>query len=149
MTTATCLRKVVLIDDNETTNFLNERLLKRLGLTEEVVVFPDAHAGFQYLWGADGQSGTIADSSEPELVLVDLRMPGVDGIEFLEFYRSLEPTVRNRTKLAVLTTSMLPADRARVAAYPDVEYLVKPLSREKLERLFAEHFPHIQLPAGV
>ena len=144
------LRKVVLIDDNETTNFLNERLLKRLGVTEEVKVFADAAEGFSYLWGPDGCANkpTDADAPEPELIFVDLRMPGLDGVEFLELYSNLTPAARERTKLAVLTTSMLPTDRARVAAYPDVEYLVKPLSREKLERLFAEHFPHVQLPAA-
>ncbi len=145
------LRKVVLIDDNETTNFLNERLLKRLGVTEEVKVFADAAEGFSYLWGPDGCANKCAstDAQEPELVFVDLRMPGLDGVEFLELYRNLAPAARERTKLAVLTTSMLPTDRARVAAYPDVEYLVKPLSREKLERLFADYFPHVQLVAPV
>ena len=146
MATDARLRKVVLIDDNETTNFLNERLLKRLGVTEEVVVFSDAAAGFRYLEGPDG-GGAVATSSQPELIFVDLRMPGLDGVEFLEQYRKLAPVVREYTKLAVLTTSMLPTDRARVAAYPEVEYLVKPLSREKLERLFADHFPHVTLPA--
>ncbi len=136
------LHKVILIDDNETTNFLNERLLNRLGVTEEVVVFADASAGFKYLCGTD-VSG--AGTTEPELVFVDLRMPGLDGVEFLELYHNLPLPVRQRTKLAVLTTSMLPTDRARVAAYPEVEYLVKPLSREKLERLLGTHFPHVQL----
>ncbi|MBC7447720.1 MAG: response regulator [Hymenobacteraceae bacterium] len=143
------LRKIVLIDDNETTNFLNERLIKRLGVAEEVQVFADASEGFRYLWGSTGCATSTAGAGpgpEPELVFVDLRMPGLDGVEFLELYRNLTPEARVRTKLAVLTTSMLPTDRARVAAYPDVEYLVKPLSREKLERLFAEHFPHVQLP---
>lgn len=138
------LHKVVLIDDNETTNFLNERLLKRLGVTEEIVVFSDAIEGFRHLWGSAAEGG---GATGPELIFVDLRMPGLDGVEFLELYRSLALPVRQRTKLAVLTTSMLPTDRARVAAYPEVEYLVKPLSREKIERLFAEYFPDVQLPA--
>ena len=141
MNAATRLHKVVLIDDNETTNFLNQRLLNRLGVTEEIVVFTDAAAGVKHLWGAD------APRTMPELVFVDLRMPGLDGVEFLEQYQQQTTPVRERTKLVVLTTSMMPADRARVAAYAGVDYLVKPLSREKIERLLAEHFPHVPLPA--
>ncbi len=151
MTATSRLRKIVLIDDNETTNFLNERLLNRLGVTEEVQIFADAAEGFRYLWGAHKPNGTAtpapSTTPNPELVFVDLRMPGLDGVEFLEQYRNLDPQVRERTKLAILTTSMLPTDRARVAAYPEVEYLVKPLSREKLERLLAEYFPHVQVQA--
>ncbi len=143
--TVSRLRKVVLIDDNETTNFLNHRLITKLGITEEVAVFSDAAEGYRYLWGHQGKPGTL--TTEPELVFVDLRMPGMDGIEFLELYKQLEPAVRQSTRLVVLTTSMLPSDRARVAAYPDVEYLVKPLSREKVERLLTEHFPHVQAVA--
>ena len=142
MPTTSRLRKVVLIDDNETTNFLNERLLNRLGVTDEVEVFVDANEGFRHVWGS-------ANLPRPELVFVDLRMPGIDGIEFLELYRSLSPNVRAHTKLAILTTSMLPSDRARVAAYPEVDYLVKPLSREKIERLLADHFPHVELVSAV
>lgn len=139
------LRKIVLIDDNETTNFLNHRLLTKLGVAEEVAVFSDATESFEHLWGPDGRPGPTVTDTAPDLVFVDLRMPGLDGVEFLELYRNLAPEARQRTKLAILTTSMLPTDRARVAAYPDVEYLVKPLSREKLERLFAEHFPHVHI----
>jgi CheY-like chemotaxis protein len=139
MNTCTFLQKVVLIDDNETTNFLNERLLRRLGVAQEVVVFTNAQEGFQYLLETSTQEG-----SAPALVFADMRMPGLDGIEFLELYHTLDAPIRRRIKLTVLTTSMLPADRARVAAYPEVEYLVKPLSREKLERLLAMNFQHLQ-----
>ena len=144
METPARLRRVVLIDDNETTNFLNKHLLNKLGVTNEVLVFADASEGYRYLWGEGRRE---ADTGDPELVFVDLRMPGMDGVEFMEAWQALDPARRGATKLAVLTTSLLPTDRDRVARFPGVEYLVKPLSREKLERLLAEHFPHVRVPA--
>ena len=139
------LPRIVLIDDNETTNFLNHRLLTKLGIAEDIVVFANAADAYRYLWAPDGP---LVAATAPSLVFVDLRMPGMDGVELLELYQQLPAAARNLTRLVVLTTSMLPTDRARVAAYPGVEYLVKPLSREKITRLLAEHFPHVTAAAA-
>lgn len=146
MPSATRLRQIVLIDDNETTNFLNHRLLIKLGVADEVVVFSDAQEGYHYLWG---QPQRAKDAVAPELVFVDLRMPGMDGIDFMEAWQSLAPTEQGHTQLAVLTTSLLSSDRDRVARFSGVEYLVKPLSREKVERLLLAHFPHVQVTSPV
>ena len=45
------LRSIVLVDDNETTSFLNNRLLSRLDVAEEVHTFRKAEQAFQFLWG--------------------------------------------------------------------------------------------------
>ena len=138
------LNHVVLIDDNETTNFLNRRLLDKLQVTQQVSVFTNAAQAFQTVWG----EGRAAEAP-PELVFVDLHMPQMDGVEFLALFHSLPAAVRARTRMAVLTTSLLPTDRDRVAVFTGIEYLVKPLSREKLEKLIGRFFPHVQVaPVG-
>ncbi len=134
------LNHVVLIDDNETTNFLNRRLLDKLQVTQQISVFTSAAQAFQTVWGEN--SATVAP---PELVFVDLHMPQMDGVEFLALFQNLPAAVRARTRMAVLTTSLLPADRDRVAVFTGIEYLVKPLSREKLEKLIGRFFPHVRV----
>ncbi|WP_426490414.1 response regulator [Hymenobacter sp. 102] len=131
------LRTVVLVDDNETTCFLNNRLLSRLDVAEQVLTYFRAEQAYQELWGTtnDGQAPT-----PPELVFVDLKMPGMDGFEFLKLYSSLPEDVRKKTVLAVLTTSMHAADTARVAQHEGVEYLAKPLTEEKMEKLLQKRF---------
>ena len=76
----------------------------------------------------------------PDLVFVDLKMPGVSGFEFLELYSALPQPVQDKTVMAVLTTSMHGADTARVAKYPNVEYLTKPLTEEKMRKLLEKRF---------
>jgi CheY-like chemotaxis protein len=132
------LRNVVLIDDNETTIFLNNRLLTRLEVADNIQTFARAEQAFNTLWGPE-QPDTPADDA-PELVFVDLKMPGMDGFEFLKLYNELPAMARQKTVLTVLTTSMHAADTARVAQYPDVEYLSKPLTEEKMERLLKKRF---------
>jgi len=130
------LNHIVLVDDNETTSFLNNRLLGRLAVAEQVSTFSRADEAFEQLWGAQRDEQTQA----PDLVFVDLKMPGVSGFEFLELYNALPKPVQDKTVMAVLTTSMHGADTARVAQYPNVEYLTKPLTEEKMRKLLEKRF---------
>ena len=131
------LRNVVLVDDNETTSFLNNRLLGRLAVADHVSTFSRADEAFEQLWGS-AKGGSSAPA--PDLVFVDLKMPGVSGFEFLELYNALPKPVQDKTVMAVLTTSMHGADTARVAKYPNVEYLTKPLTEEKMLKLLEKRF---------
>ncbi|MET4107936.1 response regulator [Hymenobacter sp. UYP22] len=131
------LRNVVLVDDNETTCFLNNRLLNRLEVAEQVLTYSKAEQAYQELWGSHKEQPT---AEMPDLVFVDLKMPGMDGFEFLKLYSALPEDVRRRTVLAVLTTSMHAADTARVAQYEGVEYLAKPLTEEKMQKLLHKRF---------
>jgi len=128
------LNHIVLIEDNETTSFLNNRLLSRLGVARKVSSFSKAEEAISFLWGE-----TLPEAA-PDLVFVDLKMPGMNGFDFLEHYSQLPAAAQERTVVAVLTTSMHGADTARVAQYPNVEYLTKPLTEEKMQRLLAKRF---------
>ncbi|MFD2786353.1 response regulator [Hymenobacter rubripertinctus] len=132
------LRNIVLVDDNETTSFLNNRLLSRLNVAEQVHTFSKAEQAYQQIWGGD--KGVQPAPDAPELVFVDLKMPGMDGFEFLKLYSDLPESVREKTVMAVLTTSMHSADTARVAQYAGVEYLAKPLTEEKMDKLLEKRF---------
>ncbi|SES89510.1 response regulator [Hymenobacter actinosclerus] len=134
---ASKLRSIVLVDDNETTSFLNNRLLSRLEVAEQVYTYHKAEQAYQQIWGEEKSEAT---SAAPDLVFVDLKMPGMDGFEFLKLFSALPPEVREKTVMAVLTTSMHAADTARVAQYPNVEYLAKPLTEEKLSKLLEKRF---------
>lgn len=132
------LNHIVLIEDNETTSFLNNRLLSRLGVARQVTSFSKAEEALQFLWGEAAPGA--APQVTPDLVFVDLKMPGMNGFDFLERYSQLPAEAQERTVVAVLTTSMHGADTARVAQYPNVEYLTKPLTEEKMQRLLAKRF---------
>jgi CheY-like chemotaxis protein len=60
----------------------------------------------------------------PDLILLDLNMPGVSGFEVLEFIRT-QPRLKN-TPVVVFTTSNAPADRTRCERAGATRYLVKP-----------------------
>jgi CheY-like chemotaxis protein len=125
---------VLLIDDDSTTNFLNRLLLKRtLGLAEQVLV---AENGQQALT----QLQATAPGGEPQLILLDLNMPVMNGWEFLAAYRQLPPTMP-RPLVVLLSSSDHDLAQARAQQLPVDAILAKPLNREKLLALLYEHFP--------
>jgi CheY-like chemotaxis protein len=137
------LNHIVLIEDNETTSFLNNRLLSRLGVARQVSSFSKAEEALDFLWSSEQDAAV--PQVVPDLVFVDLKMPGMNGFDFLERYSQLPAAAQERTVVAVLTTSMHGADTARVAQYPNVEYLTKPLTEEKMQRLLTKRFSNVKL----
>jgi len=132
------LSGVLLVDDDPTTNFLHEQLLTRLGVTDRCLV---AENGAQAL----ALLAEAGDAPPPALVLLDVLMPVMDGIEFLEAYHQPPAPL---PVVVVLTTSMHTRDRARLASLAVTDYLEKPLTREKINTMLQRHFGR-QLPPEV
>lgn len=129
------LATVLLVDDDPTTNFLNERLLNSLDIVEQVLV---AHNGTEAL--ATLQQLRETDDKRAVLVLLDVNMPVMDGIEFLEAYRQLSAAEQASAVVVMLTTSMHSSDLARINELPIAGLVSKPLTREKLDTLLQLHF---------
>jgi CheY-like chemotaxis protein len=135
------LNGILLIDDNETSNFLNERLLKRMDLTDHIQVVSNGKQALDYLEGLSRQAGKkVALGVKPELILLDINMPVLDGFEFLELYQHLDARFREGICIAMLSTSNHPQDTGKAGEY-NAYYLTKPLTIEKMETLLALQFP--------
>lgn len=103
---------ILLVEDNRDDVELTMRALKKGNILNTVVVAQDGAEALDYLFGA----GKYADrniAEQPQVVLLDLKMPKVDGLEVLQRIRSDE-----RTKLlpvVILTTSS--EDKDRITSY--------------------------------
>ena len=128
--------RVLLVDDSIDDNFIHTRLLRRTGFTSHVEVMKDGLDALAYLRGlAEGSAG---GAETPQIVFLDLRMPRLDGFEFLAEYEKLPADFRRRVVVVVLTSSLLTVDRERATGLsPQLHYLVKPLTRQQLEELNA------------
>lgn len=124
---------VLLVDDDPTTNFLNQLLLKNMAVAGRCLV---AENGAQALALLDGARAVLG----PVLVLLDVNMPVLGGIAFLEAYQRLPVAQRTAVVVVVLTTTLHPHDLARLQALPIAGLISKPLTRPKMEELLALHF---------
>ncbi len=133
------LSSVLLVDDDSTNNFLNELLLKNLGVTDQLLVAENGTEALALL-------AREADAP-PTLILLDVNMPGMNGIEFLEAYQQLPAAQRAATVVLVLTTSLAARDLGRLDELAIAGLVSKPLTKEKLAAILQLHFQR-ELPAS-
>lgn len=135
------LPSVLLVDDDDTTNFLNAHLLRSLGVTDQVLTARNGQEALDLLARHCTPPAIIC----PTLVLLDLNMPVMGGIDFLEAYQPQPPTVPIR--VVILTSSMHPRDLERLRTLPHIALLHKPLTRDKINVILNQHFQR-QVPAA-
>ncbi len=92
--------KILLVEDNPDDVALTMRALKSHNITNEVVVAQDGVEALDYLFGADGRP---APDELPAVVLLDLKLPKVNGLEVLERIRADEHT--RLLPVVILTSS--------------------------------------------
>ncbi|WEK37029.1 MAG: response regulator [Candidatus Pseudobacter hemicellulosilyticus] len=136
------LRCILLIDDDEPTNYLNNRIITRARCAQQVEVVQGGQSALQYLCGCREFGATSPDPNRlPELILLDINMPAMDGWEFLEKYRELPRTSPIDSIMIMLTTSLNPDDNSRAQQTPEIaSYESKPFTDEMLARILSRHF---------
>ncbi|MBO9567012.1 MAG: response regulator [Niastella sp.] len=134
------LECVLLIDDDEPTNFLNKMIIEETGYVKEVKVTQSARDALDYLSGKQ-QSAEGGKLPTPELILLDINMPAMDGWEFLERYDKLSPEQKAAIIVVMLTTSFNPEDESKASRISYISsYRNKPLTQETVIEILKEHF---------
>jgi CheY-like chemotaxis protein len=118
----TCL----LIDDNYIDNFVTSRLLENSKFADTVIIHQSSAEAIEAL-----RDGAIT----PDVIFLDLRMPGMDGFEFLQEYDKLD-IVKDGVKIFMLSSSLDPTDLRRSVDNKYItQFLHKPLTKKILEEL--------------
>lgn len=131
------LNCILLIDDDDSTNFIHKRLIKKTGYTEIVKAVESAEAGIDFL-----KHKVNGEYPCPELIFLDINMPGMSGWDFLEEYDKLEDIQKGRIVVVMLTTSLNPDDEEKSKKIPTIKgFMNKPLTKEGLMDIVQRHFP--------
>ncbi len=124
-------KNTLLIDDNEIDNFINERMITSSGFAEKVVVRNSTDQAIKYLIENQNNAEIL-----PEIIFLDLNMPGKDGFVFLNEFEALTESAKQKCKIVVLSSSISPDDINKASINPYViKYVNKPLSEKYLEAI--------------
>jgi len=126
-------KNVLLVDDDSVCNFINEVTLNKLGVAKEI------HSALNGQEALDLINGYfLGDRSIPDVILLDLNMPIMDGFQFIEAFKRLEYPKKDKILIVVLTSSANPEDVKKAKSLGVDHYMTKPINEEKLLALLKE-----------
>ncbi|HWI92387.1 MAG TPA: response regulator [Flavisolibacter sp.] len=132
------LNCVLLIDDDEPTNFLNQIVIESSGCAEQIKTLQNGEEALAYLTHTGGSS---ENCPPPDLIFLDINMPAMNGWEFIEKYRQLNEKCKGKVMIVMLTTSLFPEDKTRANEIPEISaFENKPLTQEKLDNILKMFF---------
>jgi CheY-like chemotaxis protein len=129
--------KILLVDDDDDDRFLFRAAFSRSGIAGEIIEKEDGNEAITLF--DELLSG--AQTEWPDVVFLDLKMPGQNGFEVLQWIKA-KPSL-NSLRIFILSGSNEPADIARARALGVIDYIVKPLKVERLRQLLS----HVGLTA--
>ncbi len=137
---------ILVVEDNAEEVILLQRAFKRTGLDINVQFVVNGEEAVEYLSGAD-RFGDRLSFPEPDLVIMDLKMPRKGGFEVLEWFRNLQEGAL--IPVVVLTSSTREADVQRAYSLGANSYFTKPANFSEFEsmiRILFEYWSRARRP---
>jgi CheY-like chemotaxis protein len=116
--------KVLLVDDQKITNFINLKVFEMVSVENQTIDYIDPEIAFKEL-----------GNHNPDIIFLDLMMPRLNGWEFLDRMKAQKIEL----PVVILSSSTSPEDFSRAEQYNNVlDYFTKPLQRDDIEKLLAK-----------
>jgi CheY-like chemotaxis protein len=122
---------VMLVDDNDTDNFISKRIIEITRFSKSVEVKSSGKAALDYL----KENQNVLEKL-PSLIFLDINMPIVDGFVFLYEFEKFNELVRNKCKVIILSSSDNKRDIDKIVNNNHViKFITKPLTEVALDEI--------------
>ena len=122
---------VMLVDDNDTDNFISKRIIEITKFSENVIVKNSGKSALDYL-----VENKEYPESIPDIIFLDINMPIVDGFVFLYEYEKFSNSVKDKCRVIILSSSDNKRDIDKIVNNDFViKFVTKPLTEKTLEEI--------------
>jgi CheY-like chemotaxis protein len=122
---------VMLVDDNDTDNFISQKIIELNGFAERVIAKNSGKSALEYLEAHENNPEEL-----PEVIFLDINMPIVDGFVFLFEFERFNEALKKKCKIAILSSSDNKRDIERIVDNDYVvKYITKPLTQDALSEI--------------
>jgi CheY-like chemotaxis protein len=122
---------VMLVDDNDTDNFISRRIIEITKFAGDVVIKNSGKSALEYL--EDHKSN---HEKLPDLIFLDINMPIVDGFVFLYEFEKFDYSIKDKCKVIILSSSDNKRDIDKIVNNDHViKFITKPLTEIALEEV--------------
>lgn len=129
------LKCVLLIDDDEINNYLHKTVLTSIGIARNIETAETVQEALGLL------EYPIEDCENPDLIFLDLNMPGLTGWDFIDEYKKIKDRCSLNSVIVVLTASVNPDDNKKASKISEVaEFRNKPLTDKMIDEIVQKYF---------
>jgi response regulator RpfG family c-di-GMP phosphodiesterase len=122
---------VMLVDDNDTDNFISKRIIEITKFSSNVIVKNSGKSALDYL-----VENKESPDSIPDIIFLDINMPIVDGFVFLYEYEKFSNSVKDKCRVIILSSSDNKRDIDKIINNDFViKFVTKPLTEKTLEEI--------------
>ncbi len=123
--------KVMLVDDNDTDNFISRRIIEITKFADDVIVKNSGKGALDYLEEHKEDAANL-----PDIIFLDINMPIVDGFVFLYEYEKFGNIVKDKCRVIILSSSDNKRDIDKIVNNDYViKFVTKPLTEKTLEEI--------------
>jgi len=124
---------VMLVDDNDTDNFISRRIIEITNFADDVEIKNSGKGALEYL-----ENNKENVDKLPDIIFLDINMPIVDGFVFLYEFEKFSEQVKDKCKVIILSSSDNKRDIDKIVNNENViKFITKPLTETALEEIKA------------